>query len=99
MECRAQQSVEYLTSGVPQGSIVGLLFFNVFINDIVVDINCLLADDIKIYNKIDTMDDCWDLQHALDRMNDWCLSNKLNIGKCNVVTYTNKQKSIQLHYT
>ena len=41
-----------INSGVPQGSILGPLFFIIFINDIVAEVGCSLkpfADDTSIY--------------------------------------------------
>lgn len=83
------QSEPYLqTSGVPQGSILGPLLFNLFINDISYCFKkssfLLYADDLKFYLKANSLRDIFDLQIDLDRLNAWCVLNKLhlNLSKC-----------------
>ena len=52
-----------VTSGVPQGSLLGPLSFTIFINDLpeeTVDavMVALYADDTKLYHSIKSMGDC-----------------------------------------
>lgn len=105
VECSGHQSVETLaTSGVPQGSNLGPLLFDIFVDDIVndLDVNCLIyADDLKIYCHITCIDDCITLQNNLNKINEWCYINKLplNALKCNVMTYSNKVNVNKFDYT
>ena len=65
-----------VTSGVPQGSVLGPLLFVVFINDLpeVIDdgsVMYLFADDTKLYRQTKTLDDTDITQCDIDNMHEW----------------------------
>ncbi len=65
-----------VTSGIPQGSVLGPLLFVVYINDMpdVVDNLSrvwLFADDTKVYRQINTIEDCEKLQKDLSALQYW----------------------------
>ena len=97
-----QSSWGAVSSGVPQGSLLGPVLFIMYINDMS---NCILtsnislyADDSKVFNKILRVNDCNCLQADLDRCALWCHDWKLkiNLGKCDVITFSNK-KNVVVH--
>lgn len=99
-----KSNVFYPTSGVPQGSNLGPLLFLIFINDVVNCLHCetlLFADDMKLFYRIDSYDDCMMMQDDLCSLNSWCLTNRLilNIAKCKVMTYTRKHTAIAYEYS
>ena len=65
-----------VTSGIPQGSVLGPILFVLHINDLpdVIkhgSIRFLFADDTKIYHRINCTQDCEDLQEDIKAMQLW----------------------------
>lgn len=91
-------------SGVPQGSNLGPVFFNIFINDIVSIFKhskiYLFADDLKIVKTIKNNSDVELLQEDLNRLIQWCYDNRmcLNTKKCHLIRFTRKHNYVQSHY-
>ena len=88
-------------SGVPQGTVLGPLFFLMYINDICQNLTPgthirLFADDSLLYRETKTVDDTVILQRDLDTLQSWEVKNKMEFhpGKCQVIRITNKLKPI-----
>ncbi|KAG6465020.1 hypothetical protein O3G_MSEX014883 [Manduca sexta] len=85
-----------IRSGVPQGSHLGPLLFNMFVNDIgdcfLNSSHYLFADDLKFFRPVNEFDDATLLQDDLDRLAVWCDCNDmtLNVSKYSSMRFTRK---------
>ena len=67
-----------VTSGVPQGTVLGPLLFLIYINDIVHNLNSkikLFADDAVLYSEVSNVHDVSLFQHNLDNLSCWAATN------------------------
>ena len=90
-----------VTSGVPQGSVLGPILFLTFINDKpeTVSSRCrLFADDSIIYREVLTESDCVSLQEDLGKLEQWekTWGMSFNPTKCNII-HMSRKKDPLLH--
>ena len=88
-------------SGVPQGTVLGPLFFLVYINDISKGLSPgtkirLFADDSLLYRTIKTPHDSETLQKDLNTLQNWEKKWKMEFhpGKCQTLRVTNKNQPL-----
>ena len=87
-----------VSSGVPQGSILGSFLFVLFANDLPHYIQAgsslaLFADDSTLHRTLDSPDSSTSLQHDLDRLRVWSLDNSMtfNPSKCKALRISRKK--------
>ena len=81
---------KWVTSGVPQGSVLGPILFIIYINDL--DCNLVskikkFADDTKLCKRISCSEDVENLRKDLQRLDEWCSDWQMqfNVEKCSVI--------------
>jgi len=92
-----------VTSGVPQGSVLGPALFLLYVNDIQEKIQSnmrLFADDSIVYREIKSIDDHVILQRDLDALAEWSTTwlMHFNVGKCAILPITKKHSPSVFQY-
>lgn len=89
-----------VTSGIPQGSVLGPILFTIYINDLpdaLENIVKLFADDTKVFALVNNEEDENSLQGHIDKLMNWSATwlLKLNKSKCKHASGTRNR--LQLH--
>ncbi|KAJ4428390.1 hypothetical protein ANN_24410 [Periplaneta americana] len=92
-----------ISSGVPQGSVLGPLLFIIYVNDLCQDITSnvrLFADDCIIYRKIRNNSDVDAIQTDLNNIFNWALKHrmKINGSKSKSITFCKTREETSLNY-
>ncbi|MES9994057.1 MAG: reverse transcriptase family protein, partial [Candidatus Thiodiazotropha sp.] len=93
-----------VTSGVPQGSVLGPLLFLLYINDLPENIHSqvrLFADDTAVYLTVENQKDSNILQDDLDTLQKWerTWDMEFNPNKCQVLHISRSRQPIHSQYT
>ena len=86
-----------MTSGVPQGLVLGPQLFTIYINDLDEGIQSNIskfADDTKLGGSVNCEEDAMRMQGDLDRLGGWAYAWQMqfNVDKCEVIHFGGKNR-------
>ena len=94
-------SWQRVTSGVPQGSVLGPVLFLNYINDLedgVTDWIIKFADDTNIFGKVNNQREAENMQKDTDKLVQWSVEWQMlfNVKKCKTM-HIGKQQAVSVH--